>query len=105
MNRNRLTATKHLNTKNTLVERCNDNIINFDLITDDNTYNEEIEVKFKKTINFLNNTKQVKKYQVLMLYASINQTTKQIAETLGAKERQVIYQNVKLKQLIKQNVK
>jgi hypothetical protein len=40
-----------------------------------------------------------------MLYASINQTTKQIAETIGAKERQVIYQNVKLKQLIKQHVK
>lgn len=104
LNLNRYRDSKYMNTKNPLVERVNDNEYSFDLISDEG-YNFEIDEKFNKTIEFLEKTPKVKKYQVAILFHSVNRTTKDIAEQIQSPQRQVIYQNNKLKELIKQNVK
>ena len=56
-------------------------------------------------MEFLEKNPKVKKYQVAILFHSVNRTTKDIAKSICAPQRQVIYQNNKLKELIKQNVK
>ena len=104
MNSDRYRVNKLINTKHPLSERHSEFESNFDLINDE-AYNYEIDVKFNKTMEFLEQTPKVKKYQVAILFHSVNRTTKDIAESIKAPQRQVIYQNNKLKELIKQNVK
>lgn len=105
MNLNRQRGCKIKGKENVLVENYSDNLINFETIIDETEYNYDIDVKFEKTIKFLEDTKQVKKYQCSLLFNSLNMTTREIAEKIGANHRQVIYENDKLKKLIKQNIK
>ena len=104
MNLNRYVANKLVNTKNPLSEKYVENTSRFDTENDEG-YNHEIDIKFNKTMEFLEQTPKVKKYQVAILFHSVTRTTKDIAKSINAPQRQVIYQNNKLKELIKQNVK
>lgn len=104
LNKNRLRDSKYTNTKNELVERYNDKDVTINLI-DNDSYNYEVDEKFDKTIDFLETNPKVKKYQVAILFHTINNSTREVAETIGAKQREVIYQNNKLKQLVRQNVR
>lgn len=105
MNLNRQRGCKIKGKENVLVERFSENLFNFETLIDENEYNYEIDIKFEKTIKFLEDTPKVKKYQCSLLFNSLNMTTREIAEKIGANHRQVIYENDKLKKLIKQNIK
>lgn len=103
-NLDRHKANKFTNTKHPLSEKYIDNIYNLDYISDEG-YNFEVDEKFNKTIEFLEKTPKIKKYQVAILFHSVCRTTKDIAESIKVPQRQLIYQNNKIKELIRQNVK
>lgn len=106
LNMMRLRAAKFTNSKNTLATKMG--MIDFEDVSDeipDETYNHNVDEKFEKTMEYLENDKSVKKYQVAILFASTQKSTREISEIIGTKERVVIYQNNKLKQKIKAHVR
>ena len=100
-----LKTKKYAFTNNTL---SNGNFISLsDLQADfiDDNYNYEIDVKFEKTIKYLESDKSIKKYHAALLFNSVDKSTREISEMIGTKQRVVIYQINKIKDKIKANVK
>ena len=101
LNSHRLAANKLINTKNTLVERCNDICIeNFDM--SDESYNFDIDMKFERVVKFVKEQPEIKGQ---ILFKSVVSTTRQAASELGMNERKLIYQNVKFKSEIKNKIR
>jgi len=105
LNNHRLRDSKYINSKNCLSFRNDISLSEYDLNIEDSGYNHEIDEKFEKTLNYLEKDKSIKKYQAVILFASVDKSTREISEMIGTKERVIIYQNNKLKQKIKENVK
>lgn len=99
LNSMRWRDTKATNTKNPLVERHQQNYFEEIEIVDEN-YNEEIDFKYKKTVSLLKNIKGSE-----LLIKSIESTTREVAEQNNLNQRKLIYQNVKIKQLVKNKIK
>jgi DNA-directed RNA polymerase specialized sigma24 family protein len=101
LNSDRHRANKLINTRNPLVERINDVCVeNFDI--SDEIYNFDIDMKFERVVKFVKEQPELKGQ---ILFKSVVSTTRQAASELGMKERQLIYQNVKFKSEIKNNIK
>lgn len=99
INSTRWRDTKAINTKNTLVERHNQYEFSDPNVADDD-YNYDIDVKFKKTISCL---KDIEGYELLL--QSIELTTREVSEINNLNQRQLIYQNNKIKDKVKNKVK
>jgi hypothetical protein len=101
LNSHRIAANKKTNSRNPLVERTNDVLVDsFDI--SDESYNFDIDMKFEKVVKFVKQQPEIKGQ---ILFKSVISTTRQAASELGMKERQLIYQNVKFKSEIKNKLK
>jgi DNA-directed RNA polymerase specialized sigma24 family protein len=102
LNSNRYTQSKYINSKNPLIEKCNSfEVLDFEI--SDICYNFEIDAKFDRTVKFIKEYPDQLKADIL--FKSIELSTREIANDLGLNQRQLIYQNNKLKNEIKKKVK
>jgi hypothetical protein len=74
------------------------------IIDEETEYDYEVDTKFDKVIDFMEQS-GIKKYQAALLFSSIDQSTREISEKIGTPQRHVIYQINKIKNKIKENVK
>lgn len=102
LNSKRYQQSKCINSKNPLIEKCNSfEVIDFEI--EENSYNFEIDMKFERTVKFIKEYPDKFKSEVLL--KSMVSSTRKIASELGMNQRQLIYQNVKFKNEIKNKVK
>lgn len=98
LNSMRYRDSKSVNTKNPLVEKHNDFEIDIEQI--DDNYNNEVDLKYNKTLSLLKNIEGSD-----LLIKSIESTTREVAETHNLNQRQLIYRNNKIKKKLNKLVK
>jgi hypothetical protein len=96
LNSNRIRDNKAINSKNTLIERHNENeLINHELI-DDASYNYEIDIRYNKTVEVIKEYK----YSEIIIKSSEKTLTSLSRET-GINYRKLITERNKIKEIFK----
>ena len=102
LNSHRYRDSKCINSKNTLIEKCNSfEVLDFEM--SENNYNFDIDDKFERTVKFIKEYPD--KFKSEILFKSMVSSTREIASELGLNQRQLIYNNNKFKVEIKRKIK